>query len=161
MKEWGAFAQSLDKHGVDVRLVNVCLDNHQQRILSYLRYFDYLDIGLDLVENYLDITNLRTALSVRVVPTFVFIDRRSGSVSRLEGHQTEQALRTSLLQLVDKDPDQDWPPRPSWFSVKDAYEVDSEEQRGIFPQGLDPAELPPNSSPVMPRTAPAPWIPEE
>jgi hypothetical protein len=160
MREWSAFAKDLRERKLGVRVVNISMDNHQERVRSYLKYFEYMDIGFDSTENFLDVTNLRQGFSVRVLPTYVFIDRRSGNVLRLEGHQDIDELRRSLLKLVDREAGDEWAPRASWFSKRDPAAVDSEEQRGLFPETFDPENIPLNAVPVMPRTAPAPWIPE-
>ena len=94
------------------RVMTVSLDNDSTAVQTELDFLEYTGIPTKHLENWIDQTSLAAALRVRVTPTYVAIDRRSGRLERHEGLQDKAAVRALLLDLVGHGQDR-WEERPA------------------------------------------------
>jgi hypothetical protein len=114
-RDLAAFGTDLFKKELGPRVITISLDNDPVSTKTQLDFLQWNGVETHYIENWLDQTELQGKMQIRVTPTYVFIDRRSGKILRYEGLKDLGFLRTALLTLVGHQ-EQDWDRvRPEWF----------------------------------------------
>jgi hypothetical protein len=154
MKDWaqfGAVAKEVYDRQLGPRMMSVCVDNDSPTVNAVLRKLDWTSDGITKwLENYVDQTELVASMRITRTPTFLFFDRRTAKIERLEGYQTAEALRGSLLKLVGRQPEEWEKADPRWFRpVRSA--PGSQRAPGTADAAADG---PADSSPILPPSKP-------
>lgn len=97
------------------RFLAVSLDNDSPKVRAKLDFLDYTGVQTMKVDNFIDQTDLRKTLNVTKTPTYVFIDRRTGKLLRLEGKRSADDIRQTLLNLVGRGEEKWGDADPRWF----------------------------------------------
>jgi hypothetical protein len=148
MAAWAYFADDVRQRELGVRCVGVSLDSDQNRPAGYLEYWKAMGLPCGSFENYGDITDLRASLQLRGAPTYVFLDRRSGRLERLEGIQGREALEAALMRLVRRRPEEYRQARAPWFGRVDPRDTGA---APVLPRSDTP--LPPTTFAPLHRTS--------
>jgi hypothetical protein len=119
-RDWATFADEVTKYGV--KAMGISLDNNQDEVIGTLELWRFRGWPVDTWKNRMDVTDLRTAMKIERTPTYLFLDRRSGTLHRYTGVQTSAQLRGALLHVIGHTNDE-WPPKTSWIddTLTDGY----------------------------------------
>jgi thiol-disulfide isomerase/thioredoxin len=148
---WG---KELNLKEMGPRFMTVSVDNDGKTLQKQLDYVDYVTEGATkFIENWTDTTNLIDDMRVRVTPTYLFFDRRNGRIRRLEGAQTLQALKSQLMEVIAKKPEDYDRMDPTWFR-------EAEIALGTHRQQQPTDSTVPDATPIQPASQTvAPWKP--
>ncbi len=146
-KDFARFGTEVFNRELGPRIITVSMDNDSVTTQSQLDFLQYSGVETHYIENWLDQTELGTTMAIKVTPTYVFVDRRTGRIQRYEGMKDEAFLRGALLELVGHKDDSWESATPAWFRPTDP---------AINAHRLavtsDPAGAPPLSTPLQPPT---------
>jgi hypothetical protein len=118
-KDFARFGTEIFNRELGPRIITVSMDNDSVTTRTQLDFLQYSGVETHYIENWLDQTELATSMNIRVTPTYVLIDRRTGRLLRYEGLKDEGFLRGALLELVGHK-DASWDDvRPDWFRPTD------------------------------------------
>ncbi len=130
------------------RIMTVSLDNDSIAVQTELDFLEYTGIPTKHVENWIDQTSLAASLQVRVTPTYVAIDRRSGRIARHEGLADKAALRAMLLELVGHGQERWEDAQAEWFRATAPAAGAARAAGASAPAGGEPP-LPADATPVQ------------
>ena len=156
IRDFANFGEELFNRKLGPRALTVSLDNDKDQLDGTKKYLEYLGIPMSRVDNFTDITDLRTRLKITRTPTYIFLDRRTGKILRLEGLQSGDAIRVKLLELVGHQSGSWNDADPAWFRPTQPAADGGGAPGGVAAgdkSAIDPALLE-TSSPVLPASNP-------
>ena len=161
MRDFAQFAEDMFKKKLGPRALTVSMDNDENQLVAKKRFLELLGVPMTSMDNFTDITDLRTTMRITRTPTYIFLDRRSGRILRLEGLQTGQEIRAKLLELVGH-PGAGWDEAdPAWFRpTQPAAEAKGATvNRSGEKSAIDPSLLETSSEVLPPSNAIRSWNP--
>jgi hypothetical protein len=118
-RDFAQFGTDVFNRELGPRIATVSLDNDAVETKTQLDFLEWNlspgGISTKYIENWLDQTELAKKMSIRVTPTYVFLDRRSGKIQRFEGLKTLKFLQGALLDLVGHKDDEWSQANAEWF----------------------------------------------
>ncbi len=106
-EDWARFAADVTASGY--KASGISMDNDVARVAAQLEFWILRGLPFQHTRNYQDVTDLRTALAIDKTPTYLFINRATGTMARLDGRQTTATLRRTFMTTAGWSPEA-WPP---------------------------------------------------
>jgi hypothetical protein len=137
----------LDLMGVNIRTID--LDNdapRHQATIDYLRESPDRP-ALQKFLNPVDYTNLRRSLHLTTIPVTFFIDRRTGSIRRIEGRHSVEEYQQEMKSFLNLPAGTAWKPTPIWFVNEERKEALIHRNPGIadpWNEDIRPGRFEPN-----------------
>ncbi|MCX8013854.1 MAG: hypothetical protein N3A02_06150 [Rectinema sp.] len=158
---------------IGIKTIDIAVDD-PHGFAGHIRFFEYeVDEAAKYIKtfaNFLDYTNLKTALRIRYLPMVLFVDRRTDRLHRVEGAFTVERLQKEMdiFLGVDNMTAQGWKPaRDLFLSDQEKRQMQQMwEEMGYASAGESETEtswpeIPPPGSEPVPSEPPdlTPWSP--